>query len=287
MTMVPEALSDLGELARLFDVFFVDQFGVLHDGSAPYPGAVDALSRLKEAGKKIVLVSNSGKRAGPNETRLRGLGFEPGSWDVFLSSGEVAWRTFAGQLGSERLAPGTRCLLLSRGDDRSAVDGLDLELAPDGASADVVLLSGSEGDTRPLEFYHAMLEPAARAGVPLICTNPDKIMLTEAGLKYGAGAIADLYEEMGGEVQRIGKPYPAIYEAAMRDLGNPPKDRIVGIGDSIEHDIAGAKDFGVSAVLVRSGILAGYDKAELDEAFAYYGATPDFLLPQFVWQHSR
>ena len=280
----PETAADLCSLALRFDVFFVDQFGVLHDGSAPYPGAVEALSSLKAAGKKIVLVSNSGKRAGPNESRLRGLGFRPGSWDLFLSSGEVAWRKFSGQLGAERLAPGTRCLLLSRGNDRSAIDGLDLEPAKDGASADVVLLSGSEGDTRPMEFYRALLEPAARAGVPLICTNPDKIMLTEAGLKYGAGAIADLYEEMGGGVERIGKPFPAIYEAALRDLGDPPKDRIVGIGDSIEHDIAGAKGVGIAAALVRSGILAAHGPAELEDAFARYGATPDFLLPQFVWQ---
>jgi HAD superfamily hydrolase (TIGR01459 family) len=280
----PETVADLRSLAERFDVFFVDQFGVLHDGSAPYPGAVAALSSLKAAGKKIVLVSNSGKRAGPNESRLRGLGFQAGTWDLFLSSGEVAWRKFAGQLGSEGLAPGTRCLLLSRGNDRSAIDGLDLELAQDGASADVVLLSGSEGDTKPMEFYRALLEPAARAGVPLICTNPDKIMLTEAGLKFGAGAIADLYEEMGGSVERIGKPFPAIYEVAMRDLGIPPKDRIVGIGDSIEHDIAGAKGVGIAATLVRSGILAGLGPAELQGAFARYGATPDFLLPQFVWR---
>ncbi|MGB3643737.1 MAG: TIGR01459 family HAD-type hydrolase [Mesorhizobium sp.] len=282
--MAPETLDDLRDLAARFDVFFVDQFGVLHDGSAPYPGAVAALTALKAAGKKIVLVSNSGKRASQNEKRLLGLGFEAGTWDSFLSSGEVAWRKFAGELGGERLAAGTRCLLLSRGKDYSAVDGLDLELVEDGARAEVVLLSGSEGDTRPMEYYRALLAPAARAGVSLICTNPDKIMLTEAGLKYGAGAIADLYEEMGGKAERIGKPFPSIYEAAMRVLGDPPKERIVGIGDSIEHDIAGAKGVGISAALVRSGILAELGPAELEQAFAEHGATPDFILPQFVWR---
>jgi HAD superfamily hydrolase (TIGR01459 family) len=283
--MVPENLASLGDLAERFDTFFIDQFGVLHDGSAPYRGAVEALAALKAAGKKIVLVSNSGKRAGPNESRLCGLGFRPGTWDLFLSSGEVAWRKFAGQLDAPRLAPGTRCLLLSRGKDCSAIDGLDLERVEDGAKAEVVLLSGSEGDTKPMAFYDALLAPAARAGVPLICTNPDKIMLTEAGLKFGAGAIADRYEEMGGKVERIGKPFPAIYDAAMRDLGHPAREKIVGIGDSIEHDIAGAKIAGIAAVLVRSGILADLGPAELEEAFSRYGVRPDFLLPQFVWPH--
>ncbi len=281
--MAPETLDDLRDLAARFDVFFVDQFGVLHDGSAPYPGAVAALTALKAAGKKIVLVSNSGKRASQNEKRLLGLGFEAGTWDSFLSSGEVAWRKFAGELGGERLAAGTRCLLLSRGKDYSAVDGLDLELVEDGARAEVVLLSGSEGDTRPMEYYRALLAPAARAGVSLICTNPDKIMLTEAGLKYGAGAIADLYEEMGGKAERIGKPFPSIYEAAMRVLGDPPKERIVGIGDSIEHDIAGGRGAGLSTALVTTGILDTATAAERQQLYAEHGATPDFLLRAFLW----
>ena len=284
MKLKPEVLADLGALAERFEVFLIDQFGVLHDGAAPYPGAVEALAALKAAGKRIVLVSNSGKRAALNEERLTGLGFRAGTWDLFLSSGEVAWRRFAGELGEKPLVAGTRCLLLSRGGDRSAIEGLDLELVEDGAAAEVVLLSGSEGDTRPMESYRDLLEPAARAGVPCICTNPDKIMLTEAGLKFGAGAIADLYEQMGGKVERIGKPFPMIYQVALRDLGYPSPERIVGIGDSIEHDIAGARGIGAAAALVRSGILADLGPEGLEDAFARYGATPDFLLPQFVWR---
>ncbi len=280
----PQTVADLRPLAERFDVFFIDQFGVLHDGVAPYPGAVEALASLKAAGKSIVLISNSGKRSSLNEERLVDLGFQAGSWDIFLSSGEVAWRKFAGQLDGNRLAAGTRCLLLSRGKDRSAIDGLDIELVEGGADAEVVLLSGSEGDTKPMEFYRALLAPAARSGVPLICTNPDKVMLTEAGLKFAAGAIADLYEGMGGKVERIGKPFPVIYEVALRDLGNPPREKIVGIGDSVEHDIAGAKGAGLAAALVRSGILADLGPAELEEAFARYGAAPDFVLLNFVWQ---
>lgn len=282
--MAPRELADLRGLADRFDAFLVDQFGVLHDGDAPYPGAVEALSSLKAAGKRIVLVSNSGKRAAPNEERLRRLGFRPESWDLFLSSGEVAWRKFAGQGGEAGLAAGTRCLLLSRDGDRSAVDGLDLELVEDSASAQVILLSGSEGDAKPLEFYRSLLGPAAHFGVPCICTNPDKTMLTKVGLRFGAGAIADLYEQLGGRVERIGKPYPAIYEAAIADLGNPPRERIVGIGDSIEHDIAGARGVGVSAALVRSGILASLDARELEAEFDRHDTTPDFLLPAFRWQ---
>ncbi|TGQ96366.1 TIGR01459 family HAD-type hydrolase, partial [Mesorhizobium sp. M1C.F.Ca.ET.204.01.1.1] len=87
-------LDGIAALAERYGVFLLDQFGVLHDGQAPYPGAVEALSTLKRAGKTVVLISNSGKRARPNEDRLLKLGFEVGSWDHFVSSGEVAWRRF-------------------------------------------------------------------------------------------------------------------------------------------------------------------------------------------------
>ncbi|HUG62819.1 MAG TPA: TIGR01459 family HAD-type hydrolase, partial [Methylomirabilota bacterium] len=273
--MIFEELTDLAALAERHDVFLVDQFGVLHDGVAPYPGAVEALAALKAAGKRVVLLSNSGRRASVNEERLVGLGFLPGTWDLFLTSGEVAWRRLSGGLGEPAVRPGTRCLLIARGGDRSAVDGLDLTLVDDGRDAEIVLLSGSDGDTVPLERYRALLEPAAAAGAPCLCTNPDKIMLTPVGPRFGAGAIADLYAELGGAVTWIGKPYPEIYRVALDAMGNPAPDRAVAIGDSIEHDIAGAKGVGIAASLVRSGILADLSPGELRALCRHHGAEPD------------
>lgn len=281
MTPGPVSLPDLAALAGRHDIFLVDQFGVLHDGTAPYSGAVEALATLRAAGRRVVLLSNSGKRSAPNEARLLRLGFRPGSWDLFLSSGEVAWRRLAGQLDSPALAPGTRCLLIARDGDTSATDGLPLRLADDGGEADVILLAGSEGDRYPLDHYRALLAPAAARGVPCLCTNPDRIMLTAVGPRFGAGQIAELYAGLGGPVTWIGKPYPEIYRVALEAIGpgNP-----VAIGDSLEHDIAGARGAGIASALVRSGILADLDPAALEGAFAAEGATPDYLLPGFVWQ---
>ncbi|CAN5433357.1 TIGR01459 family HAD-type hydrolase [soil metagenome] len=276
-------VNGLAVLAEHFDVFLVDQYGVLHDGVTAYPGAIGALSKLKAEGKTVVLISNSGKRSKPNEDRLRGLGFDAGSWDFFWTSGEVAWQQLAGRLGSPGLAPGTRCLLLVRDGDRTAVDGLDLEFVEDGARAKIILLAGSEGDRVSLDVYRKLLAPAAEAGVPCLCTNPDKIMLTKSGTHFAAGRIAELYEELGGRVEWIGKPFPAIYGAVLKSLSNPHKVRIIGIGDSIEHDIAGAKHAGLSAALVRSGILAEMNAQDLEALFRRHDAVPDFILPRFVW----
>lgn len=273
-------LEGIRGLAERFDVFILDQFGVLHDGTTPYPGAVEALVQLKQAGKRTLLLSNSGKRSAPNEARLVKLGFVPGSWDHFLSSGEVAWQSLRGQLANEA---GLRCLLIARDGDRSAVEGLPLTLVESGEEADIVLLSASEGDRFDLDHYRLLLQPAAARGVMCLCTNPDKIMLTSVGPRFGAGRIAELYAELGGEVSWIGKPFPEIYAAALDILGAPDPARVVCVGDSIEHDIAGGQGAGLRTALVMTGVLETSSAAEREQPFAEHGAVPDFLVRTFAW----
>lgn len=277
----PVSLPGIASLIGAFDVFLLDQFGVLHDGTAPYPGAVECLRAIKAEEKKIVILSNSGKRAAENQNRMLQLGFERDMWDLFLSSGEAAWRMFAD--GAD-FKPGMRCFLLSRDNDRSAIDGLGLEVVEDAADADVILIAASEGDLFDLSYYRKMLAAAAKSGVPCFCTNPDKIMLTRAGPKYGAGRIAELYEELGGKVTWIGKPFPVIYEVALNAMGNPARGRVLCIGDSPEHDIAGAKSAGLASALVRTGIHAALSDEELHTLCALQDAVPDFILPGLVWQ---
>lgn len=275
-------LDGVAALAERYDVFLLDQFGVLHDGQQPYPGAVEALSALKRAGKTVALISNSGKRAEPNERRLLKLGFEAGSWDHFVSSGEVAWRIFTDMAREGTLRAGTRCLLISRDGDRSAIEGLPLVLTERGDDAELVLIAASEGDRYDLDHYRRLLGPAAARQVPCFCTNPDRIMLTAVGPRFGAGEIADLYERLGGSVTRIGKPYPAIYEAALALAGNPDRHDVVCVGDSVEHDIAGGQAAGVATALVLSGILvdSGDPAGLLDE----FNAHADYMLDAFRWR---
>lgn len=277
---MPTQLDGIRDLAERFDVFVLDQFGVLHDGTAPYPGAVEALVRLKQAGKRTLLLSNSGKRSAPNEARLAKLGFAPGSWDHLLSSGEVAWQSLRRQLGT---GAELRCLLIARDGDRSAVEGLPLSLVETGDQADIVLLSASEGDRFDLDHYRRRLQPAAARGARCLCTNPDKIMLTSVGPRFGAGRIAELYAELGGDVTWIGKPFPEIYAAALDMLGKPDPARVVCVGDSIEHDIVGGQGAGLRTALVMTGVLEASSQAERDRLFAEYGATPDFLVRTFAW----
>jgi HAD superfamily hydrolase (TIGR01459 family) len=274
--MQPVSLNDL--IAR-YDAFLVDQFGVLLDGTGAYPGAAEALAHLARSGRRVILLSNSGKRSGPNAERLYRLGFAPDSFELVLSSGEAAHRWLAGQ----GLAAGTRVWLHARDGDESAIEGLGLSLVERPEEAGLLMLAGSRADVFGLDEYEAWLRPAAARGVPMLCSNPDMSMLTPQGTKPGAGRIALLYEGLGGKVDWVGKPYPLIYRMARSLLERAPPDRILCIGDSPAHDIRGGADAGLRTALVRTGLHVDTpddDLARLCREEA--GVLPDHILPRFA-----
>lgn len=278
--MIPH-LPGIAGLVADHDVFLVDQFGTLHDGFRLYDGAAHALRRLREAGRRVVLLSNSGKRSEKNARRLTRMGLSPAHYDLLLTSGEVTW-TMIQEGALPILRDARTCLLISRDTDSSAIEGGHLRIVADAAEADVVLIAGSEGDTRSLAYYEALFEPALRRNLPALCINPDMTMLTEAGTAFGAGRIALAYQERGGTVAWIGKPYPDIYERALRAIAPSSRARVIGIGDSPAHDIAGAHAAGCRAALVRSGLSAGLDATAL-MANPELPQRPDVLVERFAW----
>lgn len=272
--------TSLAALAARYDAFLIDQFGVLRDDERAYPGANDALLYLKALGKAVVILSNSGRSGDYNAERLVKLGFDRAGFDRFLTSGDVAHDILARETVGR--ATHIRCLTISSGGDRNLADRLGFESVEDAAVADIVIISGSEAEKIPLPAYRARLEPAARRGVPCYCTNPDRHKLAPGGRTApGAGSIAIAYQELGGPVRWFGKPHPAIYEHAQSLLGGLSSSRILGIGDSLEHDIAGAAGAGLAACLVRTGILAESSDADLAHIADRYGVRPDFLMNRF------
>jgi HAD superfamily hydrolase (TIGR01459 family) len=287
MTAAIPSVSGVAALADRFDLFLVDQYGVLHDGERAFPGAVEALERLVAAGRAVILVSNSGRRTADNEARLAAIGFPRSSYHGFVSSGEVVWARIArGELPVAAAGRPLHCLLVNRRGDESAVAGLPLTLVETGSEADFVLITGSDGDRLPLQHYRALLAPAAERRLPCLCANPDTVMVLPDGTAYGAGRIAALYAALGGPVTWIGKPHPEIYRFALEEAARlrplPPPERIIGIGDSLAHDVAGARRAGFAAALVTTGIHAGDTPAALAAAMAAH-AAPNFLLDRFRW----
>jgi HAD superfamily hydrolase (TIGR01459 family) len=275
----------LNELSALYDVFFIDQFGVLRNGEAAYAGAALALARLKAEGKTIVILSNSGRSGLYNAARLARLGFDSSSFDHFVTSGDVALALLeSGRLHIEKTKP-TRSLTISSGDDRSLAEKLGFSSVNSADDADLIIISGSESERISLEAYRNLLHPAAKRGVPCICTNPDLHKLVGDTLLPAAGAIAELYEEMGGVVTRIGKPNIEIYQHAHALCRNPEKARIVAIGDSLEHDILGAATFGIDSVLAHTGVQAHAMDAALPVQMEETHFAPNYLLRSFLWDN--
>ena len=289
----PTFCSGLADLAARYRGFIVDQWGVLHDGGAPYPLALEALAGLRAARKRVVLLSNSGQRAAINRRRLAALGIAPDLYDGLITSGEATWQALAERGDPVFAGLGRRCLLWSRDGDRSLVEDQELEVVADVAEADFLLLGGIPDDAR-LEPFAAALEQAAARGLQMVCANPDVIAVQPGGrFGFAPGALARQYESLGGRVVYVGKPFPPVYELCLDALGPLARDEVLVVGDSVAHDVAGGVGMGLATALIMAGIHAplfdlergpSANAAALERLEAEYGARPDWVLPCFRWR---
>lgn len=246
-----QVLASLGEVAGDYEAIVFDQWGVLHDGSAPYASAVAAVSALHDRGQVLAVLSNSGRRADQNRARLERLGFAPELFDCVMTSGEALWRAVAAaEVASSCLFP----ITARDGDAEVWAAGLDLSFVPV-EEAKAVLLMGLADDAGA-EAFDAALTVALERGLPLICSNPDRTAPRAGGAQaVMPGTIAQTYAERGGSVRYFGKPHEAVFRAVEAALGLTP-DKILMVGDALEYDIAGAAAAGWSNVLIRDGLHA-------------------------------
>ena len=275
-------IDGLRDIADQFDLYLVDQYGVLHDGVAAYPGAIEGLTRIASGGRNIIVLTNSGKDASDNLARLSRLGFS-GSHFRVVSSGEVGLQLVrSGGLGPA-FTVGVPACVIGRGGDRYAFSSDEFELVTRPADAAFLVFAGSDAPRTSLESYRAQLQAAAQAGVPAICVNPDITMIRDGELVPAPGAIARIYQDLGGRVDYVGKPHGAFFRHALALASRDGAARILMIGDSPEHDVCGGKAMGLSTLLVRTGIHRSLAEAELLSLCAACGGMPDFLAPSFKW----
>jgi HAD superfamily hydrolase (TIGR01459 family) len=276
-------IAGLREIADQFDLFLVDQYGVLHDGVTAYPGAIDGLAEIASRGRKIIVVTNSGKGAAANMARLRGLGFAGSRLDAVVSSGDVALHCVkSGALGPP-FAAGAAACVIGRPGDSYAFSPDEFKLVARPQDAAFLVFAGSDAPRMSLETYRRDLTSVAKARVPAICANPDIAMIRDGELVPAPGAIARVYVDLGGAVEYVGKPYAPIFTHAVAAAALGPGARVVMIGDSPEHDVAGARAMGLSTLLVRTGIHSHLTEQELLRICERCGGVPDFLVPTFEW----
>lgn len=288
----PEVIAGIATLADRFDGFVLDQWGVLHNGVQPYPGAIDCLRQLRAAGKRIVILTNSGRRSDANLAIMARLGIAENLYDLVITAGEDARQALERRQAPFYATLGERCYVISRDDDHSVLDGLGLAFTTDVESADFLFVIGMDSPRRLLASYEDLLAAAAARGLPLICANPDFTRVTTSGTTEAPGVLARHYEQLGGRVRWHGKPYRPIYESCLRALGLPV-GKTVAVGDSIDHDVAGAATVGMASAFVAGGIHAdalgiAWGEAPGPEALQRFladaPAMPRFVVPTFAWQ---
>lgn len=249
-------IAGIREIADRFDHVLLDQWGALHEGAGLFPDARACVRALRAAGKRVLVLSNSGRRSEDNSERLASLGLPPDEHDGVLTSGEVVWHGLHQRSAPPYDALGRHALLVGRGNVLSMLEGLDFAAVTNPARADFIWLAGLDETAAYPEAWREDLEGFAARGLPMLCANPDLTMFTPRGLMPAPGALARLYAELGGTVHYVGKPHPTIFAAALRRLGDPDPGRVLVIGDSLDHDVEGGRRAGMLTALITSGVHA-------------------------------
>jgi HAD superfamily hydrolase (TIGR01459 family) len=275
----------LRDLVDGVEVVLSDIWGVVHNGLEAFPEACEALQAYRDSGGTVILVTNAPRPADSVQRQLRKLGVADKVYDAIVSSGDLTRHYVAGH-------PGQKVFLIGSERHDTIHRGLDLTLSPL-EQADYILCAGLfDDETETAEDYRAMMLKARERGLTLICANPDIVVERGDRLIYCAGAIAELYRELGGEVIFYGKPHRPIYERAValaaEHGGHEVRlDRVLAIGDSVRTDLAGAHGFGIECLFVTRGIhsedFEGIDQLDPASVRELFGHPPRALMRELRW----
>ena len=285
-------LRGVGELAARYDGLILDLWGVVHDGNVPYPGVLDALRRLRDTGKPVVLLSNAPRRVPEIAARLTEIGIPAELYRGIHSSGEEVWQRMKRRDTPFYAALGRRCYFIGPTRDESMMAGLDVVRVEAPGDADFLLNTGPWGWDETTELYEPVLQTSRARDLPMVCANADLTVIHKGRRIICAGMLALRYEELGGRVSWHGKPHPSVYEASLAILGISDRRRVLAVGDSLRTDIAGARGAGIDAVWVVGGLHAEElgvtpgvlpDPDRIEAALAAAGEAPLAVAAGFCW----
>jgi HAD superfamily hydrolase (TIGR01459 family) len=275
----------LRDLVDGVEVVLSDIWGVVHNGLESFPEACEALHNYRSQGGTVILITNAPRPADSVQRQLRKLGVADDTYDAIVSSGDLTRHYVADH-------PGRKVYWLGPERDSGIYRGLDPVLAPL-EEADYIVCTGLlDDETETAEDYRAMMLKARERGLTLICANPDIVVERGDRLIYCAGAIAELYREIGGDVIFYGKPHRPIYERAMKlatEHGGHEIElnRVLAIGDSVRTDLAGAHGFGIDCLFVTRGIhsdeFEGIDQLDPASIRELFGHPPRALMRELRW----
>ena len=220
-------LNGLAPIADDYDHYIFDIWGVLHNGVRLYNGTIPCLEELKARGKQVLLLSNSPERSERVSEQLDYMGLGRHLYDHIITSGESSYHSLEQYTGQS-------IYCFEDHDEPQGLGELNLKQVSSPNEADIAIMYDlRHNDVEP---YREPLSQCLDQGLKVICANPDRIVDVGGQMVMCAGTLADLYEDMGGQVEWHGKPHSPVYEWAYELLGRPDKSKILAIGDSIRTD---------------------------------------------------
>jgi HAD superfamily hydrolase (TIGR01459 family) len=254
MSEVP-ILSGLSQWADRYDALVCDLWGVVHNGHTATPSACDALIRFRKRGGKVVFLSNAPRPSAAVLVQLDGFGVTREAWDSVVTSGDIAYEAINRRADTWHQELRRRFFHIGAAHNKTLFDGLAAEPTSDVAAADFILCTGLfDSNNETAETYRPLFEQAIARGQRLLCANPDRAVMVGAKRFPSAGALANLYTAMGGEVREYGKPHPNAYAMCFERLGKVERSRVLAIGDGLLTDIAGANAVGLDALFIWEGV---------------------------------
>jgi len=286
----PSALltDHFARLAPGYDAVLSDVWGVIHNGLAAFPAASEALTNFRQKGGAVVLISNAPRPGNQVIQMLDKMGVPHSAYDGIVTSGDVT-RDMVSQRAGQPF------FLIGPERDHSIFEGLDAPFSTIGDATYVICTGLFDDEVETPEDYREMLAQLRARNLFMVCANPDIVVERGDKLIYCAGALADAYAALGGEVYYAGKPYRPLYDLALAEAARarghaPALDRVLAIGDSVRTDLKGAHDLGVDCLFVTAGIHAeelGHrdapDAAALGAIFSAAGHAPRAVTRRLVW----
>ena len=287
----PELLTGLHAVASRYDALLCDIWGVVHDGRVPFADGCAALARFKASHGPVVLISNSPRPGGDVVLQLEALGVPRDAWTSVVTSGDATRDELRAR------APGP-AWALGPMRDAPLYDGTGIRFAEVPEEAAFVSCTGLfDDEIETPDDFRERLRTCVDRGLVMVCANPDRIVQRGAKTIFCAGALADVYVELGGEVVMAGKPYAPIYQRAYAEgsrlLGRKvPRARLLAIGDGLRTDVEGANGQGLDVLFTAASGVHAAEVLGADGALSLartqvlldtVGARATYVMAELAW----
>ena len=272
--MQTKFIKGLNQIQSKYDTFFIDLWGVIHNGIQVYPGAIDVLENLNKLNKRFVLMSNAPRPSKNVQDFLVKLNINKSLIKNVFTSGEAALKSL------KQNKFGKNFYHLGPKRDSGLYSGFENN-KKDIENADFILCTGFlDGNENSLDYYKNLLE--RKTHLSMICTNPDLTVYRGKEEEYCAGTLAEVFKKLGGKVIYFGKPHPEIYNFCIRK-----NETVLVIGDNIRTDIKGANNMKLDSLFITNGIhkdeFLNSDSDNYDKILEKYKTKTDYYQEKLVW----